>query len=115
MKKITIRSIIAISLCVASLQLTGCKKKEVQTTNTETTTTAETPAPAPEPVTISLDEQLTHNLTDATKDFPMVTASVNNGEVTLSGSISRDRLAVLMESIHRLHPKKVNNNLTINK
>lgn len=65
------------------------------------------------PVEIATDDQLTNGVKDATKDFPGVTATVNNGEVTLTGNIKRDRLPTLMQSIQALHPKKVNNNLTI--
>ena len=50
---------------------------------------------------------------DAVKDFPGVTANVNNGEVTLTGNITRDKLPKLMQSVNAMHPKKVNNNLTI--
>jgi osmotically-inducible protein OsmY len=64
-------------------------------------------------VEIAKDDQLSNGVKDATKDFPGVTATVNNGEVTLTGNIKRDRLPVLMQSIHALNPKKVNNNLTI--
>ena len=68
---------------------------------------------APAPVQISPDDSLTTGLRDATKDYPGVNATANNGEVTLTGTIQRDRLPKLMQSIHALHPKKVNNNLTI--
>jgi osmotically-inducible protein OsmY len=52
-------------------------------------------------------------LRDATKDFPGVQATVNNGEVTLTGTISREKLPKLMQSVQALNPTKVNNNLTI--
>lgn len=51
-------------------------------------------------------------LKDATKDFPGVTATLNDGEVTLTGTITRENLPRLMQSVQALNPKKVNNNLT---
>ena len=71
-----------------------------------------TVAPAA-PVEISPDAALESGLRDATKDYPGVTATVANGEVTLTGTVERDRLPKLMQAIHALSPKKVNNNLTI--
>jgi hyperosmotically inducible periplasmic protein len=38
---------------------------------------------------------------------------MNNGEVTLTGTISREKLPRLMQSVQALNPVKVNNNLTI--
>ena len=52
-------------------------------------------------------------LKDATKDYPNVTATVNNGEVTLTGSVKRDDLPKLMQRVQALNPTKVNNNLSI--
>ena|SRR6476661_22042 len=68
--------------------------------------------PAP-PVEVNTDSGLESGLRDATKDYPGVTATVNNGEVTLTGTIARSKLPKLMQSINALNPKKVNNNLTI--
>ena len=107
-----------IYLPLAFLLSTGvfsaCKSKKTETTETTTTTNADT-ATNVAPVQISPDDSLTTGVRDATKDFPGVTATVNNGEVTLTGNIKRDRLQTLMQSIHALHPKKVNNNLTVEK
>ncbi|MGN6401159.1 MAG: BON domain-containing protein [Flavisolibacter sp.] len=62
---------------------------------------------------ISSDATLETGVRDATKDYPGVTATVANGEVTLTGTIERDKLPKLMQAIQGLSPKKVNNNLTI--
>jgi len=72
-----------------------------------------TVAPPPPPVTINTDDAISQGVTDATKDFPTVTATVNNGEITLTGSIDRDGLQTLMQSLNSLNPKKINNQLTI--
>jgi osmotically-inducible protein OsmY len=107
----------------AGLTVSSCKGKEKTNENTNTatnvdtssatttdTSTAVTTAPA-----TSTDDSLRTQLKDATKDYPGVTATVDNGEVTLIGTISRDKLPKLMQAVHALNPKKVNNNLTIKK
>ena len=108
MKKTIIHLTLLVSL-IGGMTLPSCKNKKADTnTNTTTVDTTNTA-----PVVIANDDELTKGVNDATKDFPGVTASVNNGEVTLTGTIKRDRLPTLMQSINSLHPKKVNNNLTI--
>jgi len=108
MKKTIIHLTLLVSL-IGGMTLPSCKNKKADTTtNTTSVDTANTA-----PVVIANDDELTKGVNDATKDFPGVTASVNNGEVTLTGTIKRDRLPTLMQSINSLHPKKVNNNLTI--
>ena len=101
-------------LAMAGIMTTSCKSKKKETPPEATqTTTVDTSINTTAPVQISPDESLTKNLQDITKDYPGVAATVNNGEVTLTGNIQRDRLPKLMQSIHALNPKKVNNNLTI--
>lgn len=109
MKRKLIYLTLLLSL-IGGMALPSCKNKNKDntTTNTVDTTTTTTA-----PVIVAPDDELTKGVKDATKDFPGVTASVNNGEVTLSGNIKRDRLPILMQSIHALNPKKVNNNLTV--
>ena len=98
----------------AGILVLSCKGKEKDkdidtTTNVDTVSTADT-----SPVITTPPETVTEGqLKDATKDFPGVTATINNGEVTLTGTISRDELPRLMQSVQALNPKKVNNNLTI--
>ncbi len=65
------------------------------------------------PVTITNDDALIQGVTDATKDYPGVAAVVNNGEITLTGTIERSKLPNLMQSLNSLNPKKITNNLTI--
>ena len=110
MKKTGFIKTIAVLFIAGSIQLTACKNKSKDTTpvNTDTVQTQNTA-----PVEISSDDSLATGLRDATKDYPGVNATVNNGEVTLTGTIKRERLQDLMQSIHALNPKKVNNNLTI--
>lgn len=76
-------------------------------------TTVSAPPPPPPPTVDMNNEALIQGVTDATKDFPTVTATVNNGEVTLTGTIERDDLQTLMQSLNALNPTKINNQLTI--
>jgi len=102
------------ALGFSALSFNGCKRgnKDKQVTDTIVTDTSTVAA---EPVVISADEELIPKVKDATKDFPGVTTSVANGEITLTGTISRDRLPMLMQSLSALHAKKINNELTITK
>jgi hypothetical protein len=99
---------LALSLLSVSV-LPACKDKKKDTDTTTTTTTT----PPPAPVQVDNDADIRQKLADATKDYPGVTATVNNGEVTLTGTIQRDRLPGLMQSVHSMNPRKVNNQLTI--
>ncbi|WP_121354962.1 hypothetical protein [Flavisolibacter nicotianae] len=88
----------------------SCKgKKDSNATDTTTTTTTTTAPTAP--VEISGDEQLRKGVADATKDYPGVTATVNDGVITLTGSIEKDRYMNLKQSLDALRPKQVVNNL----
>ena len=98
---------------IGTIQLTACKDKKEDANEVETVDTMTTPTPAPAPVVIASDSALETGVRDAVKDYPEVTATVNNGEVTLTGTISKDKLPKLMQSVQALNPKKVNNNLTI--
>lgn len=110
----TIQGIIMASIFSSALMVLSCKGKEkdknIDTSiNADTVITADTSTVVTSPPEIVSETQLR----DATKDFPGVTATLNNGEVTLTGTINRDDLPRLMQSVQALNPKKVNNNLTI--
>ncbi len=102
-------------LLLGSLAFESCKSKQANTdtttTNADTSTMNTTPSAAP--VNVSNDDALRSGVTDATKDYPNVKATVDNGEITLNGSIKRADLQQLMMSLNSLHPKKINNNLTV--
>ncbi len=96
-------------LLAGGVSFTACKSK-----TKDTTTTVETPTtPTTTPVEVSGDEDLRRGVIDATKDFPGVNTTVNNGEITVMGTISRDDWMRLKPSLDALNPKKVNNQLTI--
>lgn len=89
----------------------SCKGKNDKATDTTTTTTA-TPAPTTTaPVEISGDEELRKGVTDATKDYPGVNATVSDGVITLTGTIEKDKFVNLKQSLDALRPKQVVNNL----
>ena len=73
-----------------------------------------TVAPATAPVVIADDATLKNSVDDVVKKYSGVTADVQNGEVTLRGSVnSRDDMQKLMMDVNALHPKKVNNQVTV--
>ena len=68
-------------------------------------------APPSPPPPAAMD--ITQGVMDATKDFPGVTAAVNGGEITLTGTLNRSDLPKLMQSLNSLNPTKINNELTL--
>ncbi len=104
---------------VLALVMGSCKGKASQTTTTDTAVIApadNTVKKMPDTtVIISADDSLKTTVADAIKDFPGVNAAVDQGVITLTGTITRDKLPKLMMSVNALHPKKVNNQLTIAK
>jgi hypothetical protein len=114
----------ALTLLIsAALFTVSCKGKEEDksidansTTNTgrdvtgDTATSTVESAPATTSPAATVSEE---QLKDAIKDYPNVTATANNGEITLTGSVKRDELPKLMQRVQALNPAKVNNNLSI--
>jgi hypothetical protein len=109
----TIKGTVLLLIFSAGITVCSCKGKE-KDKDVNTTTHPDTlSAPNTTETTIPERPVTEAQLKDATKDFPGVTATVNNGEVTLTGTISRENLPKLMQSVQALNPAKVNNNLTI--
>ena len=67
--------------------------------------------PPPPPALVTSD--ISQRVTDATKDFPTVTATVNGSDITLTGTLKRSDLPKLMQSLNSLKPTKINNQLTL--
>lgn len=65
------------------------------------------------PVVVNADEPLMMAVRDATKDFPNVVASVNDGVITLTGDVNKDGQRRLMMALNSLNPKKIENKLTV--
>ncbi len=119
MKHTSFKIFVVAAFC-ASLSIAACKSKNSNVNNTDTAAAYMEPRqdnatvkPDTAPVQISPDDSLSKMAKDAVKDYPGVTANVNGGEVTLTGNITRDKLPKLMQAVNAMHPKKVNNNLTI--
>ena len=65
------------------------------------------PPPPVAPVTITADDPLTIAVKDATKDFSEVAATVNDGVIAVTGTITADRWKKLKMILDGLKPKKV--------
>ncbi len=70
------------------------------------------PAPINEPE-ITADDPLKKSVDDLVASYNTVTATVNDGVITLTGELKRSQLTALMQSLNELKPKKVENKLTI--
>ncbi|MEO6949557.1 MAG: BON domain-containing protein [Ginsengibacter sp.] len=93
----------------AAKSMAEANSKEVKGVKSVVNNLTTTPAVMAPPV----NGALTQGVSDATKDFPGVTGTVNNGEITLTGTIKRNDLQKLMQSLQSLNPTKINNQLTI--
>src|SRR3954462_14590047 len=99
MKRLDLKILALGIMFSAGTFLTSCKGKQKDNVPAADTTTV-TPAPtsAPAPVEIAADDTLTRGVKDATKDYPTVNPTVNNGEITQTGEVERKRLPGLMQS-----------------
>lgn len=98
----------------ASVLLYSCKdKKKAEPEVTAPVPMEPVPAPQAAPVVISADDSLQKGVMDATKDFPGVTATVSNGEITLKGEIQKSQRVKLIQALNALRPKKINNELVV--
>jgi osmotically-inducible protein OsmY len=113
MRHTSLRSIFFVLGLLAGLYLSACKDKAKENTDTKIETKTDSGSATTGTPEISSDAALEQGVRDAAKDYPTVTATVNNGEVTLTGTIERDKLPTLLQSINGLNPKKINNQLTI--
>jgi hypothetical protein len=113
MKNFT-RTMLVASIGLSALQFEACKSDKKDKTSSDTVINNTVTTTTQAPVEVAPDQELTSKIKDATKDFPGVTATVANGEINLTGEITRDRLPQLMQSLSSLQAKKINNNLTIN-
>lgn len=71
--------------------------------------------PPPPPVTINPDDILKSSVDSSLNAAGItgVTATIANGEVTLTGTIKRSDLRKVMQAANEAKPKKVNNQLTL--
>ncbi|MGE7777951.1 BON domain-containing protein [Chitinophaga sp. NPDC101104] len=73
------------------------------------------PPPPPPPVVISPDDLLKTSVDSvlSAKGISGVTATIANGEVTLTGTIKKSDLKTVMQAAAEAKPKKINNKLTL--
>jgi hyperosmotically inducible protein len=69
--------------------------------------------PPPAPVVITADDPLKASVDNTIRAYPGVTATINDGVVTLTGEIKRADLQKLMIALNSLKPKSIDNKLTI--
>ena len=67
----------------------------------------------PPPVVITADDPLKASVDNTVKAYPGVSASIQDGIVTLTGEIKRADLQKLMMELNTLKPKSIENKLTI--
>ncbi|SFL38777.1 BON domain-containing protein [Proteiniphilum acetatigenes] len=67
----------------------------------------------PAPDHTALDASINAALPDVLKDHSTVTATVQDGVITLNGEIKESDLQVLMEKLNALNPVQIVNNLTV--
>ena len=65
------------------------------------------------PVTISPDNTLRDSVNETLKSYSGVTATVNDGVVTLNGTIKKDDLQPLMMKLNSFRPQKIENKLVV--
>ena len=108
----TLSGVCKDDVCKADCEKIAADEKGVKSViNNLTIASAATPATTP--ITIAADDPLAKSVTDATKDFPTVNAAVNKGVITLTGEIKKASLPKLMMALNSLHPKKIDNKLTV--
>ncbi len=108
------KNIVFASAILSGISFSSCHsstKDQPPAASVNTDSTAGTRPAAP--VEVATDDSLKMGIKDAVKDYPGVSATTDNGEITLTGNIDRSRLSNLMMSLNSLHPKKINNNLTV--
>ncbi len=102
-----------LGLMIYTVVGVACHEKSSMNNGGPASDTSSVSNSATAPVVISSDDSLQRGVRDATKDYQGVNATVNSGEITLTGDITRDNLTGLMQSLNNLHPKKIINNLNI--
>jgi hypothetical protein len=82
----------------------SCKSKKART---------ETEQKPAAPVEINTDQQLRSSVNTVIANYKDVKADINNGVITLTGTIKQDELQTLIMKLQELKPKKVENQLII--
>ncbi len=65
------------------------------------------PAVSAAPVQVTADDPLKASVADATKDYPGVSTTVNDGVITVTGELNAERWKALKMSLDALKPRRV--------
>ncbi len=103
---VTLSGEVADPAAQSSVAATAKGAKGVKGDVINNTTVAAPPAPVA-PVAITADDPLATAVKDATKDFTEITATVKDGIISVTGSITKDRWQKLKMILDGLKPKKV--------
>lgn len=67
----------------------------------------------PAPDYTALDAAINAAMADVLKDYKAVSATVQDGKITLTGDINEKDIPALMEKLNALNPVEIVNNLTV--
>ncbi len=89
--------------------------KGVKSVDNKITIAMPPPPPPAAPVEIAPDVALRNSVDSgfAANGITGITATIKDGEVTLTGTAAKTSLRKIMQVVHEAHPKKVNNQLTL--
>jgi uncharacterized protein YajQ (UPF0234 family) len=106
MKKALIQFSLVVFL-LSGLTVQSCKNKNKnKETETTTTTTA--------PVQVDNDAQIRSSIDPIIRQYPNVTADVQNGKVTLRGTVkSRDEMQRIVQAVNEAQIKNFDNEITV--
>ncbi len=105
MKKVLIQFSLAVFL-LSGLSVQSCKNKNKEKETNTTTTTA--------PVQIDNDAQIRSSIDPVIRQYPNVTADVQNGKVTLRGTVnSRDEMQRIVQAVNEAQIKNFDNEITV--
>ncbi|MFN2457320.1 MAG: BON domain-containing protein [Chitinophagaceae bacterium] len=95
-----------ITLLISGISVQSCKNKKDASTETTTTTTA--------PVVVNDDATLRSSIDPIIKQYPNVSADVQNGKVTLRGTVnSRDDMQKIVQAVNEAQIKNFENQITV--
>lgn len=113
MKKVFLQSSLALLLLGVGME--SCKSKTKDTTTTATPVTIDTPATAA-PVVVNNDATIRSSVDAVIKSYPNVTADVQNGKVTLRGTVNnRDEMQKIVMGVNEAQIRNFDNQITVKK
>lgn len=115
MKKYFVHAILTAILFLA-VGMQSCKNKSKDTTTTTTTTSTTVDSPVTAPVVVNNDATIKSSVDAVIKPYPSVTADVQNGKVTLRGTVNnRDEMQKIVMGVNEAQIKNFENQITVKK